>query len=730
MELVRPDWLSRRNRGIHMTIRDVDCANFDVEAMARTFAEWRVTFFSFFAAGYVTTYPTRLALQRISPWLEGRDLTGDLIEAAHRYGIKAIPMIDLGQLPEAAYAAHPEWAALDAQGRPVPAADGALYRACPLGGFIRDYSREMVAEMAERYPLDGVKFGGGSYGFGATVCHCPACQERYPREMGRPLPAAEDWGDPAWQQYHRWKGQRTAETVRHLVEIVRQEAPGAPVVGNAVCFGDPSWTLRSSLDIEGLALIQDISQVEVQSRFRYEPSRDAGAWQYLRWPTETARYMTAVSERPVWTVCSYFMAWPWRRSAVPAAEQTVYLAQMAANGAMPMVNLSGGPPAVHEDPRGFQAIASVYRFMADHATLYEDRSAANLALVYSQETLERYGDQAAEQYVEELRGYELALDEAHIPYDIISCRTLTAEVLARYRALVVPGASVLSDEAAEALRAFVGAGGGLIADYDCGLYTPEGERRADLPLSDLLGVTLLGETLPSVALPSETLLSVSRSAVSQARELLQAYMRRVAAHPIVASSQDIELLPLPGRFMPVASAPGAVVPLRRAAPFRVFPEGWAYTTDADPGEPLAVAYEAGGGRAVYFANQMGRAFKMVHAPALGDLIADAARWILGDALPLRAVAPATLQLSLRRCASGLAVHCVNLTGGERYMREIIPLHGCRIAIRPPVGEGVATARLVSTGAELPIERDGDWLWVTAPQLGAYDVVLFEREALP
>ncbi len=708
MELVRPDWLTKRNRGIHMTIRDVDCADFDVQAMARTFAEWRVTFFSFFAAGYVTTYPTRLSLQRISPWLEGRDLTGDLIEEAHRYGIKAIPMIDLAQLPEAAFQAHPEWAARDSQGRPVPATDGALYRACPLGGYIREYSREMVAEMAERYPLDGVKFGGGSYGFGTTVCHCPACQERYPRETGRPLPAAEDWDDPAWQQYHRWKGQRTAETVRHLVEIVRQEAPGAPVVGNAVCFGDPSWTLRSSLDIEELALIQDISQVEVQSRFRYDPVGDSGAWQYLRWPAETARYMTAVSERPVWTVCSYFLAWPWRRNAVPAAEQTVYLAQMAANGAMPMVNLSGGPPAVHEDPRGFEAIANVYGFMADHTPLYEDRSAANVALVYSQETLERYGDQAAEQYVNALRGYELALDEAHIPYDIISCRVLTPEVLARYRALALPGASALSDESVEALRAFVADGGGLVADYDCGLYAPDGSQRADLPLSDVLGVALLGEAHP---------------AVGQVRETTQAYMRRVASHPIVASAEDIELLPLLNKFLPIASAPGTVVPLRRAAPFRVFPEGWAYTTDPDPREPIAVACQSGAGRTVYFATQLGRAYTMLHYPGLGDLIADAMRWTLGDALPLRAEAPTTLQLSLRRCVSGLAVHCVNLTGGERYMRAIVPLHGCRIAVRQ--AEGVERARLVSSGAELPLQMEGPWAWVTVPTLDAYDVILFE-----
>ncbi len=81
--------------------------------------------------------------------------------------------------------------------------------------------------------------------------------------------------------------------------------------------------------------------------------------------------MTGVSDTPIWVVASYFLAWPWRRSAMAPAEQKVYLAQVAANGADPMVNLSGGPPAVHEDPRGFDAICDLYGFLATHQAYYE-----------------------------------------------------------------------------------------------------------------------------------------------------------------------------------------------------------------------------------------------------------------------------------------------------------------------------------------------------------------------
>ncbi len=708
MEAVRPEWLSRRNRGIHMTIRDVDCAGFDVEGMVATYARWHVTYFSFFAAGYVTTYPTRLPLQRVSPWLGGRDLTGEIIAVSHRYGIKAVPMIDLGQLPEAAYLAHPDWAARNAAGEAVRATEGDLYRACPLGGYIRDYSREMIAELAERYVLDGVKFGGGSYGFGTSVCHCPACTERYPAETGRPLPEREDWSDPDWQAYHAWKGRKTAETVRHLVQIVREVAPGVPVVGNAVCFGDPGWTLNSSLDIEELAEIEDIVQVEVQNRYRYTPAQDSGWWQYLRWPSETARYMTTVSDRPIWTVCSYFLAWPWRRNAVPAAEQTVYLAQMAANGATPMVNLSGGPPAVHEDARGFAAVEWLYTFMAEHEDIFEDRSAANVALIYSQASLEHYGDRAMHQYVDSMRGYELALDEAHIAYDILSCRILSAERLAPYRAVVLPAAVVLSDQEAEVLRAYVLAGGGLVVDDGCGLRGTDGAR--EVPALDaLLGIRRLGEPVP---------------AAGAAREMMQAYMRVVEAHPVLASSPDLSLLPLPGRVNPVSAAADTQVPLRRAAPFKVFPEGWAYPTEDDPGEPLLVAREPGAGRTVFLATQLGRSYTMLHYPPLGDLIADTVRWAARDALPLRAVAPPTLQLSSRSCGNGMAVHGVNLTGGERYMREIVPLHGVCVALRETEGQPLVKATQVSSGESLAVCRKDGWAEVTVPVWGAYDVILF------
>ena len=200
-ETDRNDWLKRRNRGFHVTIRDVDCRDFDVQRFIADLKSMHVTFFSFFVGGYVTTYPTALEYQRDSPYLDGRDLTGEIIREAHAAGIKVLGMIDLGQIPEQAARDHPDWCAQDRDGAPVERLPG-LYAACPMGGYQNDYVREIVGEILGRYDLDCVKFGGGSFGFSRSICYCPNCRADFHAATGHDLPLRSDWADPAVARLH------------------------------------------------------------------------------------------------------------------------------------------------------------------------------------------------------------------------------------------------------------------------------------------------------------------------------------------------------------------------------------------------------------------------------------------------------------------------------------------------------------------------------------------------
>jgi hypothetical protein len=706
------DWVLHRGCGIHITIRDVDCRDFDVEAMAKEFSRLHADYFTFFAAGYVTVYPTQLEFLRVSPYLNGRDLAGDIVKAAHKYGMKVVPAIDLGMLTESAYKAHPEWAAVDAQGKPVLRTEG-LYASCIMGGYVQDYSRRIISELLTRYDVDGMKFGGSSYGFLHEPCYCAACRKAYADTTGEQIPTTRDWNSPAWRRFIRWRTAQTARVVQHLVDVVHSIRPGMPVVGNSTDFGDPGWTVGSSLDIEQLAQVQGAVQVEVQNRAKNAQPDATAKWQYLRWPAETTRHLTSVSDKPIWVIASYFYAWPWRRVAVPVAEQKVYLAQIAAHGGMPMVNLSGGPPAVHEDKRGFRAMEELYGFIGKHRDLYEgDRSAAEVALVYDHDTLMLYGNDTADtRVVEEFRGIEEALDQGHIPFDIISTRTLTPQTLARYRTLVLPNVAWLADDASEALTNYVKRGGGLVVTYESSRFDPNGHPQANSKLATLLGIRFQGDPKP---------------VIGDQRGTVQAYAKKTFDHPVFAGLREVELLPLTGLFCPVTAEGQAKVVLSRTAPFQTFPECWSSPKEKDPNDPILIVNQnPGAGRTAYFAPHIGRAFWQSRFPDMATLIRDTVQWTANTDAPMRVEGPPTLHTSLRRAANRIMVHCINLTGGERLFSELVPLHDIRLSLRCDDNMQIRRVRRTSDGTKLKTEKHGNYITAVLDSLIDYDVVVFE-----
>ena len=305
---VTRDWLNRRHRTLHMTIRDIDCATFDVAQTIELFQRWKVSLFSFFAGGYITTYPTNLPWQRMAPGLNGRDLCGEIIDAARKAGIITFPMIDLGEIPLEVAERNPDWVGRKADGSFYMKTDG-IATACPLGGYIRECSIELLRELTGRYEIDGIKWGGASYGGVPGVCHCEHCRQRFAQDTGGSLP------DKRSPEYEEWRYGILRETVRYLAEAVHQCAP-IPVMGNLV------WRLGRGQEVDDLCRSQDFVQVEVQTRtWNIQDDDSPASWDRFSTPIETTRYVSNLTRRPPWVVASTFLAWPWRRVAVPHAEQ-------------------------------------------------------------------------------------------------------------------------------------------------------------------------------------------------------------------------------------------------------------------------------------------------------------------------------------------------------------------------------------------------------------------------
>ena len=707
-------WLQKRGRGIHMTIRDIDCKDFDAERMAQDFEDMGVTFFSFFAGGYITTYPSSLRYSRRSPWLGDRDIAGDIVQAAHSHGIKAIAMADLSVLSPFAAAEHPEWVSVDRDGKPYEGVSG-MYTACVMGDYGKEYGSAMVREILDRYDVDGIKFGGGSYGFHGSICHCESCRSDYDKTYHQPLPSRQDWEDPAWLQHHRWRTEKTSQRCRFLQDMVKSIRPDMPVMGNAVCFGAVDWTTNSALDIEDMAQYQDMVQIEAQDRAKVGTDLQP-KWQSMAWTGEEACYMTSVTEnKPIWIVVSYFKAWPWRRAAVDYAEQKAFMAQILANGASPMVNLSGGPPAVHEDTRGFKAPAELYLFMKKNIDYYDgDVSGATVALVYSQETLVYYGRSDKEaRYLDGFRGFEKALQENQVPFDILSTKVLDAKHLSRYRVLVLPTLACMSEETAGALRSYVRQGGSIVATFETGLYDLSGTKREDYAIGDLLCAKYTGTLHVNGEKP----------------EGRQNYYRLATGHELLEGLEGTGLVPAAGRCCVAESCEPAVVPLRLAAPFIVFPEGLSYTTEPDLGHPMMIAAEhPGGGRTVYLPGQIDRHHALAGFADLSRILSNSVAWAADHDLPVQVSGPNTLYVSLRRQSGRSLVHMVNLTGGQRYFRQMIPLIDIEVKIKKGLCGECVKAFLLSDRKPLEVRVVDGCHVVSVPRLIDYDVLVFEQES--
>ena len=79
------------------------------------------------------------------------------------------------------------------------------------------------------------------------------------------------------------------------------------------------------------------------------------------------------------------------------------------------------------------------------------------------------------------------LQQSHLQYDFIHEEQMAAGGLSKYKALILPWSSAISQREADAIRAFVEGGGVVIADSYCGVRDDHGHPRA--MLDDVFGIT-------------------------------------------------------------------------------------------------------------------------------------------------------------------------------------------------------------------------------------------------
>lgn len=727
----RAPWYRRTLRWGQTNITEIDPTRYDIDWWREHWKRTRTQGVIVNAGGIVAYYPSRVPLHRPAQYLGGRDLFGDLCRAAHDDGLVVFARMDSNRAHEEFYRAHPDWFAVNGEGRPHKA--GELFVACVNGPYYDEHIPAILREIAERYRPEGFTDNSWS-GLGrGTICYCENCRRKFRQRGGKDIPRAKDWNDPTYRDWIRWNYERRLE-IWDANNRTTKAAGGPDCTWAGMNSGSVSAQCQSFRDFKGICERADIVMLDHQSRgdaTGFQHNGEAGklvhgllGWEKLV-PESMAMYQAG---RPTF-----------RLASKPAAEARMWMLDGIAGGLQPWWHHIG---AWHEDRRMYRTAAPVYRWHEEHeAVLVNRQPVATVGVVWSQSNTDFFGRDESDLMVElPWRGVTQALIRARIPYLPVHADHVDRDA-DRFSALVLPNVGAMSDAQVASIRRFVERGGGLLATGDSSLFDESGDARPDFALADLFGAHLPG--------PRQTGDEARRR--RQASETVHSYLRlppgaraqgdgprsanepAVAAaatrHPVLRGLEDTDILPFGGTLVPLTVDPGAEVLLTFVPAFPIYPPETAWMREPRTNVPgLVLNAPRGGGRVAFLPADLDRRFARDNLTDHGDLVASLVRWVARDQVPLVVEGAGLIDCHVYRQPGRLILHLVNLTSAGTWrapVDELIRVGPLRIGVKVPRDVAGTRARLLVAGSAITAGIDAGWSRFEVGSVLDHEVVVIE-----
>nr|WP_246402066.1 alpha-amylase family protein [Jiangella mangrovi] len=667
------------------------------------------------AGGIVAYYPSRFPLHYRAQYLGGRDLFGEIVEAARERGLTVVARMDCNRADQRFYDEHPDWFCVDADG--VPYTSTGRYHSCVNSPYYDTYIPQVLTEVIERYRPDGFADNNWSGLPRERICYCRNCAAGFRDAVGEALPANHDWDDPVYRRWIRWNYDRRIEIWDRFNEVTRS-------VGGPDCL----WMGMNSPHVEHQSRrFRDLKRIsdrtpyillDHQYRQHLGFQENAHGGKLIR-GLQGWRHVAAEN-----TAMYNFQKPPFRTSAQAEPEARMWMVEGIAGGLHPWWHHIG---AHSEDHRQYDIAAPTFTWHRDHEDLLTDRRpVANVGLVWSQDNTDFYGRDDPELRTQLPHfGVVDALVRAGIGYVPIHVSRLESQ-LDGIDVLVLASVGALSDDHCAAIRRFVQAGGGLVATGESSLYDEDGVRREDFGLADVFGASAKHAHLGAMrhpvtsweAAPTHTYLHIPVRWDDEA----------TTRHPVLDGFVRTNQLPFGGRVECV-EATDAEALLTFVAPFPVVPPETSWQRFPATGVPCLLVRESGG-RVAYFPADVDRCFGRGFQPDHAVLLANAVRWAAHGRQPVTISGVGTIDAHLYVRGDGSHVlHLVNLSGSGTWrapMHEYIPVGPIHVELTAgasPGGAAPRIARLAVSGGEIEVSADGDVLALDVPRIVDHEVVV-------
>ena len=692
-----PEWFDRPMRWAQLTLVEDDPAHYDVNFWLDYFHRTHSDAVCLSAGGCVAFYPTKVPLHYRSQWLGDRDSFGELVAGCRKLGMVVIARTDPHAAHPAMYEAHPDWIAVDAQGRKrLHGAMPGWWLTCALGPYNFEFMTAVTREIVAGYKVDGIFSNRWS---GSGMCYCEHCQANFRQATGRELPRTLDPHDPARRAYLEWHQQRLFELWALWDAEIRKLNPAARFIPNT------GGGALSDLDMKAIGEKAPILFADRQARSGLAPLWAAGK--------NAKEYRATMGQKPIGGIFSMGVEEPyrWKDSVQSDAEVRMWVLDGVANGLRPWFTKFAG---TLRDKRWLPVVENVYQWhYRNERYLRNQQPLARVAMVYSQQTAHYYGGTQARQRVEDhTLGYYQALIEARIPFEMVHDRLLDPEHIGGFKVLILPNIAALSDAQCAQLRDYVERGGSIVATHETSLYDEWGARRDDFGLAALFGASYAGQIDARMQNSYLTL----EGAPGQRHPLLRGLD---AANRIINGVSRVHTR----TTAPYPDPPLTLIPSYPDLPMEeVFPR--VPHTDT----PEVFVREFGKGRVVYFPWDIDRTFWEVLSPDHFLLLRNAVDWAANEPHPVTVTGPGVLEVTVWRQQNSMTVHLVNLTNPMMMkgpLRELIPTPPQKVTVRLSAGARPRKVQLLSGAKPVIHESTATTLSLTIPSITDLEVLALD-----
>ena len=662
------EWYDRPMRWIQLAFVEDDPGKYDPKFWLDYFKACHADAACLSAGGCVAFYPTRVPLHYRSKFLADHDPFGEMVKGCRDLGMNVIARTDPHAMHQDMADAHPEWIAVEANGQPRRHwADPTLWVTCALGGYNFSFMTDVTIEIMKTYQVDGIFSNRWS---GSGMCFCKSCQALFHDYSGHDLPRTTNPQDPVRRQYLLWRENRLFDLWRLWDTEIKKVNPNAAFLANA------GGGALSDLDMTSIGDLAPTLFADRQARHGLMAPWSNGK--------NAKEYAATLGNKAIAGITSVGVEenYRWKDSVQSGDEIRLWMADGVAHNLRPWTVKFNAKPI---DKRWMPVVQNFYGWhYRNQKYLRNEKSLAEVAIVYSQQTAAYYGaDQAAAKVENHGLGYYQALIEGRVPFDMVHDLLLDPDHIDRYRVLILPNIAALSDRQCKQLSDYVAKGGSLVATHETSLYNEWGVRRKDFGLADLFGASYDGKVDTQV---HNSYLNIEKDP------------RDGTYHPLVRGLENATRIINGVNWVHVkATIPQRYSPMTLVPQYPDLPMEEVYTTSTHTDIPGVFVRETGKGRVVYFPFDPDRTFWDVLSPDHGAILRNAVAWTMKGEQPLTVTGRGMIDVSVWAQKDSITAHLVNLTNPMAMkgpVRELVPSPPQKVRVRIPKGKSVKAVKFL------------------------------------